>query len=132
MAMLLKYKQVVSVIYDASLNTTNLLAARRDTTITRATVSAVRFRPRLLRGGQHIGIALVPRNAGLSQNGGYKTRKMSILACFVNTLPDTVYFLVRCRACFCNIHILFLYFVQKRSSRRNSTKLRCHIHLDSF
>jgi len=69
MAMLLKHKQVVSVIYDASLNTTNLLAARRDTTITRATVSAVRFRPRLLRGGQHIGIALVPRNAGCLKMG---------------------------------------------------------------
>ena len=67
--MQLKRKQVASVIYDASLNTTNLLAARRDT-ITRATVSAVRFQPRLLRGGQYIGIALVPKNAGISQHEG--------------------------------------------------------------
>jgi len=54
---------VASVIYDVSLHTTNLLAVRRDPTITRATVSAVQFRPRLLRGGQYIGIyALNPRN----------------------------------------------------------------------
>ena len=58
--MQLKCKQVASVIYDVSLNTTNLLAARRDTT-TRATVSAVRFQPRLLRGGQYVGIAIVPK-----------------------------------------------------------------------